>query len=356
MPPPNSPSRRVVQWTTGNVGRQAGIAIANDPHLDLIGAYAHSAAKAGTDAAELLGLDPSGTPTTTDIAEVIAWKPDCVMYAPLYFAVDEVVALLSAGINVVTTAEFINGRSLGAADQQRVADAAAAGGTTIFGSGMNPGFAQMLAAISTQVCSQVDFIRVSESVDVYNFAGDGNMDHIGWGRPAGDPDHPADLAHATRVFSDGVEVLGDLFGAAFDEIRPVIAFSHATRDLDPPGRPMEKGSVAGVDLRWQGLIGERVAVEIRQVWAMGTELDPPLPVEHGYLVEVDGTPRIRTKLEVRPPRNGPAIKDGAYYQSLGMIITAMPAVNAIEQVCAAPSGIATLATLRPITARLAGSE
>ncbi|HQV56549.1 MAG TPA: hypothetical protein PKV27_00955, partial [Ilumatobacteraceae bacterium] len=337
---------------TGNVGRQAGIAIAKHPRLKLIGAYAHSAAKAGQDAGSLLGRQPIGAPTTNDIAQVIAWQPDCVMYTPLYFDVDQVVALLSAGINVVTTSEFVNGRSLADDGRQRIEQAAAEGGATIFGSGANPGFAQLLAATCTQVCSEFTSLRVSESVDVSAYAGDANMNQIGWGRPAGDPDHPADLAQASRVFADGVEMIGDLFGVTFDDIRPQIAFSHATRDLDLPGRPMETGSVAGIDLRWQGLIGDRVAVEIRQVWAMGADLDPPLKPEHGYVVEVDGTPRIRTKLEVYPPRNGPAIKDMAYYQSLGMIITAMPAVNAIEQVCAAPPGVATYATLRPMTGRL----
>jgi len=40
---------RVVQWTTGNVGKQSAIAIANNPGLKLVGCYAWSPDKIGRD-------------------------------------------------------------------------------------------------------------------------------------------------------------------------------------------------------------------------------------------------------------------------------------------------------------------
>src|SRR5947208_369024 len=94
---------RVVQWTTGNVGRQAVGAIVVHPELELVGVFAHDPAKAGRDAAELCGLDePTGVVATGDVEELLALRPDCVVYTALHLDADEVARILRAGINVVT--------------------------------------------------------------------------------------------------------------------------------------------------------------------------------------------------------------------------------------------------------------
>ena len=46
---------RVVQWTTGNVGKQTVAAIAANPELELVGCYAWSPDKVGRDVGELCG-------------------------------------------------------------------------------------------------------------------------------------------------------------------------------------------------------------------------------------------------------------------------------------------------------------
>ena len=48
---------RVVQWTTGNVGKQSAIAIARNPGLSLVGCYAWSPDKVGRDVGDLCGLE-----------------------------------------------------------------------------------------------------------------------------------------------------------------------------------------------------------------------------------------------------------------------------------------------------------
>ena len=44
---------RVIQWSTGNVGRHALRLIHQHPDLELVGLWVHSADKAGRDACEL---------------------------------------------------------------------------------------------------------------------------------------------------------------------------------------------------------------------------------------------------------------------------------------------------------------
>ena len=52
-------SYRVVQWSTGNVGRHALAGIDAHPELDLVGVFVSNPAKIGRDAGELAGLGRS---------------------------------------------------------------------------------------------------------------------------------------------------------------------------------------------------------------------------------------------------------------------------------------------------------
>src|ERR1700743_3247369 len=102
---------RVVQWTTGSVGKQAGRAFG-----------------------PLCGLPPLGIPATNDVDALLALEPDCVIYNPMWFNVDELVRILESGANVVATAAFINGQSYPDGGQQRLLDACAKGESSMFGS------------------------------------------------------------------------------------------------------------------------------------------------------------------------------------------------------------------------------
>ena len=101
---------RVVQWTTGNVGKQSVEAVMKRPDLELVGCYAWSEDKSGKDIGELCGLPPIGLTATHDIGALLALKPDCVIYNPMWFNVDEMVRILESGANIVATAAFINGQ------------------------------------------------------------------------------------------------------------------------------------------------------------------------------------------------------------------------------------------------------
>ena len=73
---------KVIQWSTGNVGRYALRAIIGHPELELAGVWVSSEAKAGKDAGELAGTDPTGVVATNDTdaaaefySEVFGWVP-----------------------------------------------------------------------------------------------------------------------------------------------------------------------------------------------------------------------------------------------------------------------------------------
>ena len=78
---PTDRQLRVIQWTTGNIGRRSLHAIIGRDDMELVGVYAHGAGKVGVDAAELSGWsEPTGITATDDIdaARAVAVERDCM--------------------------------------------------------------------------------------------------------------------------------------------------------------------------------------------------------------------------------------------------------------------------------------
>ena len=100
---------RVVQWSTGNVGRHAIAGIDARPDLELVGVWVSSPAKEGKDAGELAGLGRSlGVTATTDAEALLALEPDCIVHTAmaddrLMEALDDLAKFLQRGINVVSS-------------------------------------------------------------------------------------------------------------------------------------------------------------------------------------------------------------------------------------------------------------
>ena len=99
----SAPRYRVVQWATGNIGGRALREVIRHPSLELVGVLVYDAEKEGVDAGELCGEAPVGVAATTDRAAITALGADCVLYMPRWLELDDVVALLESGTNIVTT-------------------------------------------------------------------------------------------------------------------------------------------------------------------------------------------------------------------------------------------------------------
>lgn len=343
-------TRRVVQWTTGNVGRRSVLAVLANPELELVGCYAWGPDKVGVDVGELAGTDPVGVLATDDVGALLGAKPDCVVYNPKFPDVDELVRILESGANVVATAGFITGHALGEENRRRVEAACETGGSSIFGSGMNPGFANLLGLISAGLCDRVDSVSVLESVDSTGYDSADTERTVGYGRPIDDPELRAMTTRGTAVFGDAVRLTADALGIELDEVRCEPEYAQTTAHLDLGSWSIDAGCVAGVAVNWQGIRAGEPVIELKVRWRKGQTLEPDWRIEHGYVVEVQGMPCVRTKLEVFPPKDFVA-RSFSDYMVLGMVMTAMPAVQAIPQVCDARPGIVTYLDLPLITAR-----
>jgi len=340
---------RVVQWTTGNVGKRSVRAIRDSPLLELVGCYAWDPAKVGVDVGTLCELDPLGVKATDDIDALLALAPDCVVYNPKWPDVDVMCRLLSAGINIVATAGFITGHALGEG-RSRLQAACDDGGSSVFGSGMNPGFLNLLGLVSAGICDRVDKITMLESVDSTGYDSPDTERSVGFGQPLDDPGLQERVARATAVFGDAVWLTGEALGVELEEVRCEASFATTTEPVDLLSWVIEPGQVAGVAASWQGWYEGRLLVDLRVMWRKGRTLEPDWKVEHGYVVQVEGRPDVRTKLTIAPPADFEArsVQD---YMVLGMIITGMPAINAIPAVCAAAPGIVTYNDLPLVASR-----
>ena len=330
---------RVVQWTTGNVGTRSVRAVQASPDLELVGCYAWSPDKVGRDVGELVGIEPTGVTATNDVDALLALRPDCVVYTPMWPDTDELVRVLEAGVNVVSTAAFINGRGNPAARERLVA-ACDRGGSSIFGTGISPGLVELVAIAVAGICDRIDKVTIAEGSDTTLYDSPATELPCGFGRPMDDPELVGMAAEGTAVFGEAVALVADAIGVELDEIVCEAEYAATTEDVVMESWTIDAGCVAGVAASWQGRIRDRTVIDINVRWKKGQTLDRDWPIEEGHVIQVDGLPTVRARLDYLPPPDFEATTF-ADFMVLGMIMTAMPAINAIPLVVAAPPGIVT---------------
>ncbi|MDT5257162.1 MAG: hypothetical protein QOD10_2242, partial [Mycobacterium sp.] len=317
-------------------------AIVADPDLELVGCYAWSRDKVGRDVGELCGIDAVGVAATDDVDALLALEPDCVVYNPMWNDVDELVRILSAGVNVVASASFITGHNLGE-DRDRIEEACKQGGSSIFGSGVSPGFAELLAIVAATACDRIDKITIAESADTTFYDSPDTERPAGFGMPIDDPNLQPMMSQGTAVFAEAVRLVADAIGVELDEIKCVAEYAQTTEDLAMASWTIPAGHVAGVFASWQGIVNGKTVVDLNVRWRKGQTLEPDWKLDgDGWKVTIDGRPTVNMQVGFLPPpdmiENAKTIED---FFVLGHIMTAMPPIHAIPAVVAGPPGIVT---------------
>ncbi len=338
---------RVIQWTTGNIGRRSLHAIIERDDMELVGVFAHSADKLDTDASELCGRsEPTGVLATNDISELLALRPDACCYNPLWPNVDELVQLLEAGVNVVSTAAWITGTKLPRAELARIEEACRAGGSTMFGSGAHPGVTNAVALVLSSACETVDEIRITESVDCSTYRSAGTQTAMGFSQDPSTPGLAESVRRESEVFAESAAMMADALGVTIDKFTFDVDFTAATDDTDLGFMTIPKGTVASVFGYHRGWAGDRNIVNVGFNWTMGDHVTPPKPLANGHVIQVFGMPNMRTVIHCLPPKNH---GNPETWMEMGMIYTALPVTNAVPMIVDAPPGIVTLAQLPPAT-------
>jgi len=343
---------RVFQVATGNVGTEMIKRIAAHPDLSLIGLHCYTPEKVGRDAGEIAGLAPNGVIATGSVEEIIAAQPDVVTFHGVFPDEDLYVQVLEAGINIVTTADWITGwhrdanhpHPSGRPVSEVLAAAAAKGGATFYGTGMNPGLNQILGVVCSADVAEIENVTTIESVDVSCHHSADTWKEVGYGLPVDDPRLPGMLEKYTRVFADSVLLMADCFDVHLDEVKFSYELGACTKDVDLGWYQLPKGSLGGNYIKYQGLVGGVPKIETHLEWQMTPHTDPSWDIKGCYITQVMGDPCVYNKHMIFP-KPGVDLSDPTSFASIGMTVTGLPALNAIKSVVAAAPGLLTSADL-----------
>lgn len=263
---------RVIQWTTGKVGKLSLRAIL-DPRLDLVGVYAYSSDKAGLDAGKLCGRPDCGVLATTDIDALLALKADTVIYTPFMADLGHVTRLLEGGLDVISTNLFLNvGGVLGQVKEQLEA-ACRRGGASLYISGVNPGWINTMAAAMTAVCRDVEMVSVSETADCSVYESAETWLAMGMSLRQTTPPMIETARSWLMSFYDAVQRMADALDYKLDDMEFFIEWATASQKVDLGWFCMEKGTNAAVRGGWNGKVKGRTVVQSKVSWYLTKHLN-----------------------------------------------------------------------------------
>jgi hypothetical protein len=348
--PVDTPERhyKVVVWATGRVGRLTIRTVADRSNLDLVGVWVHSESKEGQDAGLLAGIDPIGVAATRDQEAILGGDADCVVYTGPATnrpreAIEDFCRILEAGKNIVTTSlpglVYPRG-SMRQSALTRLAESAQRGGSSIYSTGIEPGFGCDLFAVAlSSMSSRIYSIRGLEITDysrdnlVYEM-----RELFGFGQPL---DYQGGVMMPGVIkfgWGAAITMVAEALGVQLDEIRESCQYAPAPRRLETASGVIEPGTIGAMWFRCIGVVDGQEVITIEHVDRMCRDVAPDWPksraggIDGVWRVIIEGEPSFDAEFEV----GFNADEDSTPH---GLLATGMRAVNAIPWVCAADPGI-----------------
>jgi hypothetical protein len=343
--------KRVVVWSTGGIGSLSIVAANERPDLDLVGVWVHSEEKVGKDAGELANGVPIGLAATNDVDALLALEPDCVIYAASgpardAGAIDDYERILSAGVNVVTTTSttLINPLAYVPAHRERLEAATRAGGSSIFASGIEPGFlCDYLPIALTSASRSVSKVHCYE-IALYDDYGvkEIMIDALGFGQPMDYEPWIMLPGGITSEFGGQVHFIADGLGVEVSEIREFYDRRLTEQPIETAFGTVEPGTTGAIRFGAIGVVDGREAIVIDHITRLARHVGPDWPIGEAdltYRVQIDGKPNFDAW--ITPTLDDPA-EAGVGHMGSGagaMLATAMRVVNAVPYVVDAEPGL-----------------
>ncbi|MGV9669998.1 NAD(P)H-dependent amine dehydrogenase family protein [Gordonia sp. NPDC003504] len=348
---------RVVEWSTGTVGRHAIAGIDAHPDLELVGVWVSDPAKVGRDAGDLAGLGRElGVIATDDRAALLALQPDAIVHTAMtddrvVEAIGDLTEFVRAGINVVSSGPVVLQFPHGILPPEMVENiesAARAGGASLHVNGIDPGFANDALPLAMASLSQrIDEVRCLEIADYSTYYQPVVMrDIFGFGQPMDST--PLLLAPGVLSMAWGsvVRQLAAGLGVHLDE--PLVERVErvaADRDYSTVSVEIPEGSMAALHFEVVGQVDgiDRIVLEHYTRTHPDQCPDWPTPAkgDGAYRILIAGEPAM----EVEFTHHG----EFGDHNVSGMIVTAQRLVNAVAAVVDAEPGLITALDLPLIT-------
>ena len=337
---------RVVQWTTGNVGQAVGPGRRRPPRpragrAATPGRPTRSAATSASCAASTRSASPPPTTSTpcSRCSPTASSTTRCGPTPTSSSASSRPASTSSAPPRSSTAA------ALGA-DRDRIVEACERGGSSMFGTGISPGFVELIGIATAEHLrpDRQDHHRRGVRHHPLRLARHRAARAASAGRST-TPSCRAWPPQGTAVFGEAVAMVADALGVELDEIVCEAEYAKTTEDVVMDSWTIAAGCVAGVarQLAGQGRRPHRRRAQ--------------RPLEEGPdpRARLARSRRATSSRSTAGPRCGPSSSTCpppdfeattfADFMVLGMIMTAMPAINAIPYVVAAPPGIVTYTDL-----------
>ena len=349
---------RVAQIGTGNVGTHALRTLITNPDYELTAVWVSSAAKAGRDAAELVGLDtPTGIKATNDLDEVLATQPDCAVYNAMadnrmLEALEDYRRILAAGVNVVGSGPvFLQWPCKVIPDEMitPLEDAARQGKSSLFVNGIDPGFANDLFPMALAgTCQSVEQVRCMEIVNYATYDSATVMfDVMGFGKPMDEIPMLLQPGVLSIAWGSVVRQIAAGLGVELDGLEEVYVREPAPEAFDISSGHIAKGTAAALRFEVIGLVDGAPVVVLEHITRLTDDICPdwPQPAQEGgnYRIEIPGEPCYAMDICLTS-RNGD-------HNFAGVLATATRLVNAIPAVIAAEPGIRTTLDLPLVTGK-----
>lgn len=348
---------KVIQWYTGQLGREQIRLIQRHPNLELVGAVCWHKEKDGRDAGEIAGIGPIGVKTVHDAAEALAIDADIVLLNPYSDSPELMEKILRSGKNLINImgAWDVRTKPYYAALQQAALD----GGVSVHGAGNMPGMLNdVLPSLLSGYASGIEMIDCRERSYHGNHTGGDGLKLIGYARKPEDLGPDTDYGrYVAEMYRDAAHqgnytvamALSKLGPDSRFETRITTEFAPAPRDLYIESAKLEipKGTVAGLRYVSTSYINDkpwhRVEMEHVAVFDLGPQWRSD-PEELEFRIGIKGRPDLEFRF-------GTVEKPGD--DLMGLIqLNAARLVNLIPAVVEARPGCITYMDLPIVTSML----
>ena len=271
---------------------------------------------------------------TGTVEEIIAAKPDVLTFHGVFPDEDLYVKVLEAGINIVTTADWITGwhrdtnhpHPSGKPVSQLLAEACAEGRLDVLRHRHEP---RPEPDPRRGVLGRRRRDRERHHHRIRRRLLPPQQGHLDRGRlrPARRRSvDPGKLEKYTRVFADSVLMMADCFGLELDEVKFSYELGACTKDVDLGWYTLPKGSLGGNYIKYQGMVDGVPRVETHLEWQMTPHTDPSWDIKGCYITQIKGDPCIYNKHMIFP-KPGVDLSNPDNFASIGMTVTGLPALQ-----------------------------
>jgi 4-hydroxy-tetrahydrodipicolinate reductase len=319
------PGARVAIVGLGAIGREVLKAVQARPGLSLVAVADPAPDLVGEDAGEVAGVGPCGVPVLATVEEAFTAKGGVDVALVLTSSgVAELMPIVEAaavrGVDLISTCEDLAYADLATPELARKLDARArAGGITVLGTGVNPGFVMdRLPLTLAAACVRVDAVRVERVVDAAKRRAPLRA-KVGADLTAEEfEEGVASRRLGHRGLPESCALVGLGLGISFDEIKTTI--EPVVTSPASPRAGIATGRVAGLRQSAVGLRGGREIVRL------DLEMSVAAPDPHDRIV-IDGDPPL--DVLVRGGTQGDRGTVGTTVSAIPAVIVATPGLKNI---------------------------